>query len=402
MQSDQNTVRMNEIVPLNRSLSSGSNAHTTYKMPYYDFGSTTENPFNTTKNLTYMNNTSEEVPGYWMESKEVYRQKIAITGSLSILAILSNLLCLLAIRNIPGTWTHSNFILLNLITSNMLASLCHLLTTTHELILIENQDLWNDWNIKIMADVSLYSYNMFYSASALSLLGLAINRYVAICKPYLHASLFTKARIKWFLLATWLLALFLALFLFLQWHIPVPYTIHLNMLIIWPCFFGLIFIIIIILYIHVYFEAKKVLFGRCENVHNIVNNHKAFVTTLLLTCTLVISSVPYWIAVILLVHHDNYTFRTAWNYFMTNLPIVNFMLDPIIYSARTKDIQQGYYRLAVMLCKTRDWPSQSNGVITTQTSIASVHRQSSVIYTQQNTEITVTFEHKTRALVNDI
>src|SRR6218665_305383 len=100
------------------------------------------------------------------------------------------------------------------------------------------------------------------------------------------------------------------------------------------------------------------------------NNFKAFVTTLLLSGTLVVFWLPYMIFNFLSAHvnidHIPESVLCAKFYVIDFLPMLNFLTDPIIYGSRMREIRKAYRRLvaSVLPCVARQ---QSRFTVRTST-----------------------------------
>lgn len=94
------------------------------------------------------------------------------------------------------------------------------------------------------------------------------------------------------------------------------------------------------------------------------NNYKAFVTTLLLTGTLVVFWLPYMIFNFLSAHINLDSVPDevlcVKFYIVDFLPMLNFLTDPIIYGIRMREIRRAYRRLiaSVAPCLVRKQSTQ--------------------------------------------
>ncbi|CAH1779703.1 unnamed protein product, partial [Owenia fusiformis] len=117
---------------------------------------------------------------------------------------------------------------------------------------------------------------------------------------------------------------------------------------IWPGVMILSFLTIVVLYILVsrYLHRRS---ARWRSERNMDENLYAFITTVFLMTTLTISIVPYFTYMMIRfhnVHADQMILIRVYYNFIVYLPWINFISDPIIYGYRTKNIRDGYFKIA--------------------------------------------------------
>ncbi|CAH1799623.1 unnamed protein product [Owenia fusiformis] len=276
---------------------------------------------------------------------------------LCITSLIVNAVAITAIKHCPGKATNSHFLFINLAVADMIGSIA----SYFEALFFVLYNLQGNDNIFEAGAVMFMLFTLGYLASALTLLVSAIIRYFAICNPlkYVHI---TTSKVCCFMTIAWIISAVVAgplvAIAFLLVSPPSLWrhlkAFHEGYSYVYPIIVFIIFTSIIILYIRVYKETMA-LQERSSELHpglQVPENHKAFVTTLLLAGTLVFTAIPYIVIRVARSRggpHSDMIDRIYWD-FVYYLPLVNFITDPIIYGYRTRDFQKGY---AVLLNRCR-------------------------------------------------
>jgi hypothetical protein len=221
--------------------------------------------------------------------------------------------------------------------------------------------------------------------SSMALLMLALNQYIAICSPLFSATRVTRGKACVFIAMSWLFSAFCAMIpaffmLFLaRFESCASYAASLGQKSLEVCTYALAGLIIVIvgLYGRIYHEVLEYrhrttelnrTVGRSDTVHrngDTERNYKAFVTTLLLSSTLVVFWLPYMAFHFVSAHVDlDNVPDIVWQikiYVIDFLPVLNFLTDPIIYGIRMREIRSGYRRLfaVIMPCWVQE-PQRTN------------------------------------------
>ncbi|ELU00905.1 hypothetical protein CAPTEDRAFT_194097 [Capitella teleta] len=211
-------------------------------------------------------------------------------------------------------------------------------------------------------------------SSCLALLMLAFNQYMAICNPLFAATRISRGTACCCIVACWILTVVLAVvpaFLMLalsSFEHCAHYAQQIAVKAVEVCTYVLtgLIILIIALYGRIYREVldyrKRMpqlqlrsprdtshTGRRSETEHNF----KAFITTFLLSGTLVIFWIPFMVIHFISAHIDYELIPDSVYYlkfyFVDFLPMLNFMTDPIIYGIRMREIRSGYKRLFAKL-----------------------------------------------------
>jgi hypothetical protein len=183
---------------------------------------------------------------------------------------------------------------------------------------------------------------------------------MAICSPLWTATHVTKGKMRVCILCAWLLSVvlatspaFLVLAMTRMQHCKL-YATDMAVHSLEICAYGLagLIVIIVALYARVY---RKILLHRKEQSqirrnsrsgHDSESNFKAFITTGILTSTLVLFWLPFMVLHFISAHVDYDSIPDsvlhAKFYIIDFLPVLNFLTDPIVYGIRMKEIREGY------------------------------------------------------------
>ena len=123
------------------------------------------------------------------------------------------------------------------------------------------------------------------------------------------------------------------------------------------CSYGLAILVIIIVALYgriykeiIHYRRRMPQLGRnCSHISEQEHNYKAFITTILLAGTLIVFWLPYTAFHFLSAHVNienipNYVIDIKM-YVIDFLPLLNYMMDPIIYGIRMREVRDGYRRL---------------------------------------------------------
>ena len=274
-----------------------------------------------------------------------------------------NLVSLVALRFRRGNKTVHHMLLENLAVCDLLGSvlLWMYYNSPHIYPRFEVTSL-RHCLFKLLALVAPFILSL--TSSMLSLLMLGLNQYMAICNPFISAAHITKGKVFVVICVSWVLAAFFAV---LPGILVVvmsslntlhcrQYAASFSVRAIEICSYALacMIVIIVCLYIKIYriivnyrkYSPANIRRNRASNTEN---NYKAFLTTLLLTGTLVIFWLPFVAFHFMshLVDHGNLPLYVYFIklYFIDFLPMFIFVLDPLIYGVRIVEIRASYKRL---------------------------------------------------------
>ncbi|KAK2159714.1 hypothetical protein LSH36_147g00004 [Paralvinella palmiformis] len=319
---------------------------------------------------------------------DVYGVRFVPYTVLSISCITFNVLSLTAMSKIRGHRTVHHLLLQNLAVGDMFGSVLLWIYYNSPLI-FPRFSITRLEHCLFLHIVIVAPFILSLCTSAMSLLMLALNQYLAICNPLLSTTRVTRGKACVFVAVAWLLSAFCAMIpaffmLFLaRYENCASYAAALGQKSLEVCTYALAGLIIVIvgLYGRIYHEVLEYRNrtpqlsrrpGRLESGHrsgDTEHNYKAFVTTLLLSGTLVVFWLPYMAFHFISAHVDlEKVPDIVWQvkiYVIDFLPVLNFLTDPIIYGIRMREIRSAYRRLFAILmpcCIHEPQPSTRNSV----------------------------------------
>ena len=214
--------------------------------------------------------------------------------------------------------------------------------------------------------------NFALLASLINLLAMAIDQYVAILNPMHYHEIMSRFRGNLMLFLIWIISFVGGLIDFIvgaaiggengeDFCLRI-YTDKFESQIV---LLGLIIpelFVLIFLYSCIFLEVKKLL-GRGHALHqDDLHNKKAIITTLLIIGTFMFCWVPnsvYQITMYVMIQTDpERVTREINTYVLIHtilwiLMVSNSLCDPIIYALRLREVQRGYNRMLIKVCKMK-------------------------------------------------
>ncbi|CAH1798939.1 unnamed protein product [Owenia fusiformis] len=266
-----------------------------------------------------------------------------IAGLLCVCAIFINILSIIVINRVVTNYSAIYVLFINLSIADMLCAL----STSLEIfprLMIGGATWYTLHHLTFSAHchaVSVILFATFYCTSASLLLILAVLRYIAISQPTLYANVSKKWHMYGCIALAWLASLIISLpgvaaFLHGQ-------DVNISWDQVWPCLLGIIYFIVIFLYIKVSISLLRL--SQMGRSTQLKENHKAFATSVILMTTLILTAVPYITVKLIRYNYWSATLQKLHNTFICYIPYVNFITNPIIYGWRTGEIKKGYARL---------------------------------------------------------
>ncbi|CAH1780552.1 unnamed protein product [Owenia fusiformis] len=294
--------------------------------------------------LRYLQDKHEKASQILQQKQDAQlMRQIVISSVLCFVSLTLNIVSAVAVRFINGAMVSNHMLFLNLCLSNVLVSLAYFMQTVSK-VMFE----WSAFSIKVIFFTWILSYAffvMFYCASAFTLLAFAVTRYLAIYKPMIYTEVATKKKVIVYLCLVWLASFLISIpgaCLFFTKSDKCDIWNY-----IWPSFLVVTIIVIICLYVSICRYLRNRSARWCRQLR-MDENRQALVTTLILMVSLIISLVPYFVFKFLRYHHGESLSYIYYNAF-TYVPYINFILDPIIFGLRTRNIRIGYARMLYKL-----------------------------------------------------
>ena len=309
----------------------------------------------------FTNNSYAYSDGELNLMKQVYGMRFMPYTVLCALCITFNFLSLCAIARIKGNRSVHHTLLMNLACCDIVGSLLLWMYFNSPMI-FPRFNVTNFKHCLFIIMVLVAPFILSLSVSALALLSLALNQYIAICNPLLSATTITKRKACFVILICWTLAFTVAmtpaLLLLVRTHfkdcsLDVQLFGESAMEI---CGYGLASLILIIVCLYgliyreiVRYRRRTPTLSRTRTRDETENSYKAFVTTILLVGTLVIFWLPFMVYTFITAHIDvtqvsDMAFYIKM-YCVDFLPMLNFLTDPIIYGIRMREIRDSYHRM---------------------------------------------------------
>ncbi|CAH1773896.1 unnamed protein product [Owenia fusiformis] len=277
------------------------------------------------------------------------RHSLVIVCLLCGTSIIANSLLITLIRLMPGKCNSTHLIIINLLFGDLGESTMFLVDE------IINEVLKPDSSCFTMIMDALF--RLFDTVSILSLLALAINQYIGICRPLHYQSIVTRTRTIIAICFIWVVSLILPFMIVLtplahtNWQAcPAEHSVFQSAEWIFAIVLIIEVITIVVLYMKALikvqaYRARQSSYTHCANLEQ---NRKAFVTTMIVLATLVLTWLPFLMyrffvfTVMRLVDEKSVTILHSDVYynFICFLPLINTISDPIIYGVRMHDVQQ--------------------------------------------------------------
>ena len=335
---------------------------------YFALNGTFDNIFN------YSNDGQPEFFGaYYSLTRFILGTILAVVG------IASNLVAFIATNCSKSEKTLANLLFVNLVLANILTAtlawLCNnFLYLFEDEVVYFMQTVNMCWVTLTGLGACLFA-TMLGIISTLTLLGFAVNQYIAVNKPLHYTGLVTKRRVWLYLLGIWLLTLLASVAPLISLVVAIDTkdcTVTLlnhvlsvlylsgnigNVIIalVYVCIIG--FCIRVYVDIHQHWKRLNHFRHRWE----LRRNWKAFITTALLVGSLTVFFLPYCILYFITLHLDLSLSKDHpfFVYIMNLLPYIKFITDPIIYGMRTKEVRDGYRRMIICCTRFRKKPKRT-------------------------------------------
>ncbi|XP_064648477.1 adrenocorticotropic hormone receptor-like [Lineus longissimus] len=319
--------------------------------------------------------TNETMFGNWLDNlngdpvdedlnwEHFKKPPIIIAIILSTLAIAINILSIVVIYNVRGHLSAILRLTVSLIMSDMMVCIC-ILTK------LMTENYYSGDNSKC-AEPLIRAFRMSsHVISLMNLLGMTSDLHLAIHRPLQYHSYFSKRKVNIMIVLFWIFSFTVG---FSDFYIPSEMWI--------TCqgselktycqrvtcskydaeyaLFVIIFIVVLILsvlYVRIYIVIRKQQYGNEAGraPQYVRRNRKGLITTVLILATTLICFLPYVLLELILTIQIRINHLAIFRHipnmlkadsYLFDLMLFNSLLDPIIYAARMRDVQEGYRRL---------------------------------------------------------
>ncbi|CAH1794613.1 unnamed protein product [Owenia fusiformis] len=257
---------------------------------------------------------------------------------LCIMTIALNITAIILVSNMRGAVKATNKLFMNLAGANIVTSIFSL---TREIIYGFVMKKHSEFIWIITFWVLDVPWATSYFVAVLSLVGIALVRYIAVRHPLKGSSLLTRSRVHNYILMTWIISMFsiplisALLRIFPKHSIFGKYcrafALPLLHIICYLTSIGLVLRVLAAMR-----RAKKCT-KKLARMAKIRDTYRGSITTLMLTLMsflLLMPSVLYFVLVQLKI--------TKYTLFLECAPVMTMLLDPIVYSLRTQEIWKQY------------------------------------------------------------
>lgn len=305
------------------------------------------------------------------ELQSLRRPETIVTFILCVLALLFNVLSIMATSQISTT-SHTK-VIISLAASDILVSVSVFMHVINSHLNVPTHTLDPDPNSRLLTaciQFCVISFNnMANLMSLLNLLAMAIDHYIAILMPYRYIHLMSRWRTNSMIAILWVIGFLCGFssffggfqksdeFQYLNFCEITNYSdFHSEYFVIFTA--GVCSVVMLCIYIRIFCVVRRVS-TECTTLHKDgLHNTKALRTSALIIGTFVVCWFPnlvFQISVLIQLHtldSRNKVYETLFraNRYLYMLIVVNSVCDPIIYAARLRIVQKGYFRLLARFC----------------------------------------------------
>ena len=245
------------------------------------------------------------------------------------------------------------------------------------------------FQVFVYLTAAVFVCSAFSIVSILTLLGFIIVQYIAICRPLQHMSLVRKQRVVFFILMAWVITLaggFVPFITLLALSDDDNCTGNILLIIFKTvvigancciAFMAVVYTLVVLICVRIYYEVRQlqVRLSHFRFDQEVQGEKRAFVTTLMMIVLLTVFYVPYTIVYVFSINNSGGSeiHNSALIYYMNLLPYIKYLLDPLIYGLRMKEMREGCIRFA-FLCGCSRCVSADNLILSRTTSVTQSFR----------------------------
>ena len=303
---------------------------------------------------------------------------------LCCVAIVVNILCLMAILQIHGKLTAHFRLIISLASSDILIAtsvMLYMLINIRFPVHLKAGFGPASYRLRRCSHVAAKALNTTaLNISLLNLMGMAIDLYLAIVRPLHYPQLMDERRVGLMVGTLWVVAVVcgfsdafsviperrhLVRYNFCEMAYMTPYQAEFTVFsIALVCLFIMVFI-----YVRIYVKINRRHAARCSRLseanrrHQVVDfnrNRKALLTTLMIVGSFVVCWLPlclFQVTLVIQVFVDMSVLRpflavlASADQYLFDLLLLNAIADPAVYAIRMPEVQFGYRRLWVKLTR---------------------------------------------------
>lgn len=297
------------------------------------------------------------------EVSPLVRQAVSVASTIcvvsGVLSIACNLICLAAITFIKDSNLPYKSYLLNLAISDILCVCAFFFNQYSAYGLLGHISPGDQFSTELALPYVFRSLPwVFFTAYLLTLTTLGINQYIAVCQPWRYATIFSQAKARLILAATWILASFQIIVptaVLISLHDSTdPISILFRIAKIEMQFWMAIYIVnalgCISMSVTVYRKINH-LKRACRRLrvnpanHDLMMKQQAFITNFLLLLATITLRLPLPITSIISLEFADHSTNTAGILTFVvvhTLLYLNFLIHPLIYIIRLVEIRRVY------------------------------------------------------------
>ncbi|XP_062608383.1 adenosine receptor A2b-like [Saccostrea cucullata] len=305
------------------------------------------------------------------EGEDLARPEIIVTFILCVVALLFNVVSIMATSQISST-SHTK-VIISLAASDILVSVSVFMHDVNNHFNVPSSSKDPDSNSRLLSaciKVCVLSFHkMANMMSLLNLLAIAIDHYIAILMPYRYVHLLNRCRTNFMIIILWIIGFLCGFSSFFGGFQKSEKFQYLNFCEItnfsdFQAEYFVIFTVavcsvaMLYIYTRIFCIVRRVSTEGTALHKDALHNTKALKTSALIIGTFVVCWFPnlvFQVSGLIQLHDLDSRIRVfemlnRANRYLCILVVVNSICDPIIYAARLRIVQKGYFRLLSRFC----------------------------------------------------